>query len=29
MEVACGSESFTVAGTPCPRELGTLGSRGS
>jgi len=24
MEVVCGSERFTAAGTPCPRELGTL-----
>jgi hypothetical protein len=24
-EVVCGSERFTAAGTPCPRELGTLG----
>jgi len=29
MEVVCGSESFTVAGTPCWKELGTLGSRRS
>jgi hypothetical protein len=25
MEVECGSERFTVAGTPCQQELGTLG----
>jgi len=26
MEVVCGSERFTVASTPCPRERETLGS---
>ena len=24
-EVVCGSERFTAAGTPCRKELGTLG----
>jgi hypothetical protein len=28
MEVVCVSESFTAAGTPCPRELGHLGCEG-
>jgi hypothetical protein len=25
MEVGCGSESFMVASTPCPRDLGNMG----
>jgi hypothetical protein len=25
MEVVCGSERLTAAGTPCRKELGTLG----
>jgi hypothetical protein len=25
MEVECGSKSFTAAGTPCQKGLGTLG----
>jgi len=25
MEVVCGSERFTAAGTPCRKELGMLG----
>jgi len=25
MEVMCGSESFTPAGTSCQKELGTMG----
>jgi len=26
MEVVCGTDKFTAVGTPCQRELGTLGS---
>jgi len=28
MEVGCGSERFTAASTPCPRELETWGREG-